>query len=180
MEKEILKKKFLDCDLSLHTIRCLNEVGLETVGKLCRMEINEFVRLIHHDSQTFFEVVDFIKDNRLSFGIEEAFEPTVAGDDEVERWVVENCVKRYDADMADRIFLAIRDIACDNEKNKADSNKVFVVLSEVVARFLAMNLHLITDNLGESPDFTIQDMAKMFHEHVRMFCMTKYVPEEEI
>ena len=183
MEKDILKKKIVDCELSVRAINCLKAAGIETVGDLCQKDPKEIRKIQNLGGRTFCELDDLLDDNGLGWGMdvenENPFDKTERHNDEVMRWVVENCAKRYDADMADRIFLAIRDIACDNEENKADSNKVFVVLAEVVARFFAMNLHIITDNLGKAPDFTIQDMAKMFHYHVRVFCTTKYEPDKE-
>ena len=181
MEKEILKKKIVDCDLSVRAINCLKAAGIETVGDLCQKDPKEIRKTRNLGGRTFCELDDLLDDNGLGWGMdvedEKPFDKTERHNDEVMRWVVENCAKRYDADMADRIFLAIRDIACDNEKNTIENKKVFVVMAEVVARYLAMNMHFITEDKGEAPDFTLQDMAQMFHDHVRVFCTTNYMPE---
>ena len=99
MEKDILKKKIVDCELSVRAINCLMSAGIETVGDLCQKDPKEIRKIRNLGGRTFWELDDFLEDNGLGWGTDVKDEEPFGGTEihsEVERWVIENCAKRYD------------------------------------------------------------------------------------
>ena len=67
--KEILKKKIVDCDLSVRAINFLEAAGIETVGELCRMHRDEALRIRNIGKKAFTELEDFMEENGLEWGM---------------------------------------------------------------------------------------------------------------
>ena len=171
--------KIVDCDLSVRAINCLMSAGIETVEDLCRMHRDEAMHTRSLGKKAFRELDEFLHDNGLDWGMEVEKKEFEDMDDEVKRWVVDSILNHYDGEMADRIFMALRDIATDNGAHASENMKVFVTLAEVVCRFIAMLYHNTTRDMNKTTEYTQQDMAQMFYDHLRVFGWIKYNPREE-
>ena len=170
-------KNIDDCGLSKRTVNCLHAADIITVADLCRWTRSGLIRLRNFGKHSMAEISDFIEKNGLRLGVTHDIEEVGLKGKDFIHVMGDFITEHYDAGMADEMFTAIADIATGNGTHSSDNQKVFVTLSEVVARFLVMNYEHAMQQ-GKKANVSPMDMAEMFEKQVKVFCLMRRLKDD--